>query len=154
MNNQGSELDRHRALLAAYQQLLQQYPGQPRVYVDMAKLLLKLKSWEGVFEICEALFYIKPGHRQGLYLVGEAAALSGRRLDWGSQCLDEYLQKIPKPKEPAREWAFWLLGMIFEKQGEATKAKQQYENAIRLKPELKAHLSSEAGQAFLFVKSS
>lgn len=72
-----------------------------------------------------------------LYQVGRTSALSGTRADLGIKSLEQYLAETEVEKaSPSHAAAKMRLAMIYEKQGNETKAKSLYEASLAEDPEM------------------
>ena len=82
-----------------------------------------------------AVLAADPDHLASLYALGRAAAMSGKNLDRGIECLQRFLKGEPDHDLPDHTFAHWRMGMIFEARGDTGRAKRAYETALELDPE-------------------
>ncbi|HXT51035.1 MAG TPA: tetratricopeptide repeat protein [Thermoanaerobaculia bacterium] len=118
------------------QEALTKHPGEPRLRYALGLLYQAQERWDAAFEIYEAMLATDPDAWNALYQVGRTAALSGQRLDRGASALKRYLGHPQEPDAPPLANAHYRLGMIYEKQGNKTAARAEYQAAIRLDPKL------------------
>ena len=72
------------------------------------------------------------------FQIGRTAALSGQQLERGEAALKKYLAgPTPKPNQPQFASAHFRLGNIYEKRGATSSARAEYNEALRLNPQLK-----------------
>ena len=67
--------------------------------------------------------------------LGRAAAISGKNLDRGIECLQRFLDDEPAHDVPAHTFAHWRMGMLFEHKGDEGRARRAYESALELDPD-------------------
>ncbi|MBK8573458.1 MAG: hypothetical protein IPN91_12645 [Holophagaceae bacterium] len=71
------------------------------------------------------------------YHLGRAASLAGTNLARGEEALKKYVSYRPKESEPALASAYYRLGLVYEKAGRKSEAKQSYKAALGLDGSLK-----------------
>ena len=95
------------------------------------------KTYDKAFEIFEAMVKTDPPERRAYYQIGKTGLLAGTHLDRAEECLKLYLANAPKEGEPSFAWAHFRLGMVYEKKGSKSLAKQEYEETLKLQPDHK-----------------
>jgi len=116
---------------------IQKVPADPRPRVFLAGLYQGQEKWDAAFETLEAALKIDPDNWDALYQVGRAAALSGKRLDRGEECLKRYLTHTPSEDQAPLANTHFRLGMVYEKKGNKALARAEYQATLKLNPDLK-----------------
>ena len=101
----------------------------------LGELYLAEKKYAEAFILLAETFAKNPDEKALLYQLGRLAALSGQQLDRGEAALKKYLQHTPLPNEPTLHNAHWRLGTLYEKKGDKTAARAEYEAALQLQPD-------------------
>ncbi|HEY7216714.1 MAG TPA: tetratricopeptide repeat protein [Thermoanaerobaculia bacterium] len=114
----------------------QKTPADPRPRVALASIYQGQEKWDAAFETLEAVLKADPDNWDALYQVGRAAALSGKRLDRGEECLKRYLTHTPTEDQPPLANTHFRLGLIYEKKGNKAPARAEYQAALKLDPGL------------------
>lgn len=99
------------------------------------ELAIKLKDFSRVVAEVDKLAREHPENKVALFQLGRLATLSGRDLDRGAACLQEYLQHTPAAGEPTLAQAHWRLGVIRHRQGDFPAARAEYQAALDLDPD-------------------
>lgn len=128
-------------------QAVQEMPGDPRARFSLGLLYADAQRWNEAFESFEAILKADPQHYGALYQVGKTGALSGQRLDRAEECLKRYLSHNPGTDDPPLAYAHYRLGMVYEKKGNKAQARAEYQQAVKLDPNL-----DEAKKALAKVK--
>jgi len=115
---------------------IQKAPADPRPRVFLASLYQGQEKWDAASEILEAVLKAEPDNWDALYQVGRVAALSGKRLDRGEECLKRYLTHTPTEDQPPIANTHLRLGMVYEKKGNKALARAEYQAALKLDPDL------------------
>ncbi len=77
-----------------------------------------------------------PGNTSVYYQLGKADLLAGTDLAHGIACLQKFLT-APRTKDaPDPEYAYWRIGMIYEKMGKVDSARIAYRKSLELNPDL------------------
>lgn len=118
------------------QEALAKHPGDPRLRNALGLLYQSQERWDAAFEIYEAMLAADPDAWNARYQIGRTAAFSGKRLERGAAALQRYLGHPQEPDAPPLANAHYRLGMIYEKQGNKTAARAEYQAAIKLDPKL------------------
>lgn len=119
-----------------YAKAIEEFPRASEPVIWRAALAAHLKNWEKAFELLEARVSASPRDLRACYEVGRIAAISGQRLDRGEECLKEYLAGEPGADEPHPADAHLHLAEIYRRKKDRSRARQQYEEALRLDPSL------------------
>jgi tetratricopeptide (TPR) repeat protein len=122
---------------------ISEQPNAPKAHSFYGQYLANTeKNYKAAFEEFETALKIDPTYMAPWYHIGRTAGTSGTNLARGEETLRKYLGYTPKENEPAIASAHYWLGAIYEKQGRKAEAKQSYQTALKLNPNLK--LASEA----------
>ena len=124
-------------VIKAHEGLITAYPDSATSYFTILNVQLVRKQYAAAWSALDRLEKVQPELPIVRYAIGRAAAESGEQLDRGDAALREYLRYEPKPNEPSLAAAHWRLGMIAEKRGDMTSARQSYETASSMDPKLK-----------------
>ncbi len=112
-------------------------PKSARAHYLLATFLANEKNWTGSLQELEAALKLDPNFMPTYYRLGFHAANSGQNLSRGEEVLRKYLAYTPGKNEPSHGWAWYLLGMIQEKQGKKADAKASFLNAKKVLPNAK-----------------
>lgn len=125
------------ALLRAHEGLAAQFPDSTVPLFALFNIHAARRQWAPAWSAVDRLERTRPGLAVVRYAVGRAAAESGEQLDRGEAALRAYLQHVPQPNEPSLAAAHWRLGMIAERRGDTTGAREAYRTATSLDPNLR-----------------
>lgn len=125
------------ALLRAHEGLAAQFPDSTVPLFALFTVNAARKAWPAAWSAVDRLERLRPGQAVVRYAIGRAAAESGEQLDRGEAALRAYLQHVPQPNEPSVAAAHWRLGMIAEQRGDRDGARQAYQTAVTLDPNLR-----------------
>jgi tetratricopeptide (TPR) repeat protein len=117
-----------------YQAAIQEVPKDLRPRMALGYLYQSQKRWDEAFDAFEGVVKIDPESWNALYQIGRTAAFSGQRLDRAKECLERYLTHAPTGDEPPLSGAHFRLGMIYEKKGDAARAREEYRKSLELDP--------------------
>ena len=97
------------------------------------------QGWfDKAFDTFQNAFTLMPEDMNLLYQIGRTSALSGERADLGIESLERYLRETDEANaSPSHAGAHMRLAMIYEKQGDFTKAKTFYQKALKGDPDMK-----------------
>lgn len=98
-------------------------------------LYVKEKKYAEAFAMLDDWIRQHPESKPALYQLGRLAATTGQQLDRGETALRDYLKYTPVGKEPTLSSAHWRLGQLFEKRGDKSAARAEYEAALKLNPD-------------------
>jgi len=118
-----------------YEQCIESQPDNVTYRYQLAMLYQKLEHFDLSLAGFEKMLEIDPEATSALYQIGRTAVFSKTNLDRGIECLQSYLKKDVKPGHPGYDAAHWRLGMLFEHKGDLTRAREEYETALRLNPD-------------------
>lgn len=113
------------------------YPNHFGLGLRAGMAAQNLGQWEDAFGIFNAILAHNADAWGAKYQIGRAAALSATRLEEGEKALLEYLKHEPTEGEPGHEGANFRLGMIYERMNDPVRAREQYEQALAIKPDYK-----------------
>lgn len=117
---------------------IREHPDSPKARSYYGQYLANVEEdYAGAFTEVEAALKINPGYMPAYYHIGRIAALADSNLTLGEQSLKRYLGHSPKQNEPALAWAHYYLGYVYEREGNATEAKESYQAALALDRGLK-----------------
>jgi tetratricopeptide (TPR) repeat protein len=111
-------------------------PNDAKARLALGQLYANGQRWPEAFDAFEAILKTDPGNWGALYQVGKTGAVSGQRLDRAEECLKRYLAHTPGHQEPPLANTHFRLGGVYEKKGDKTKARAEYQEAVRLDPKL------------------
>ena len=125
------------ALIRAHEGLLEHFSDSLTPHLTLINVQVARKQWALAWAAVERLEKSRPDLPYLPYVIGRVAAESGERLDRGEPALRKYLQHTPGPNEPSLAATHWRLGMILEKRGNTSAARQEYQTAATMDPNLK-----------------
>jgi tetratricopeptide (TPR) repeat protein len=125
------------ALIRAHEKLVVDFPDSTTSYFTLLNIQLARRQWAAAWTMADKLERLKPDMFLVRYVIGRVAAESGEQLDRGEASLRQYLQHKPLPNEPSLAATHWRLGMISEKRGDLAAARQLYQTAATMDPNLK-----------------
>jgi Tfp pilus assembly protein PilF len=118
-----------------YQDLLREQPQSAAAHNVYGAFLANVdKNYKSAFEEIDTAVRLDPAYMPAYFRLGAVAAASGAQLARGEEALRKYLTHQPKESEPSLADAHYWLGMVYEKQGKKTEAKQSYLTAQRFSP--------------------
>lgn len=124
-------------LIRAHEGLVVQFPDSQTPHLTLVNIQLARKQWALAWAALDRMQRVMPEMPVVRYATGRIAAESGEQLDRGESALREYLQHTPKPNEPSLAATHWRLGMIAEKRGNTAAARQEYQTAATMDPNLR-----------------
>lgn len=124
-------------LIRAHEGLIAQFPDSAAPYFVLVNVQLTRRQWSLAWSAVDRLEKVRPDLPTVLYAIGRAAAESGEQLDRGESALRSYLKYTPKPDEPSLAATHWRLGMIAERRGDTAAARQEFQVAATMDPNLK-----------------
>lgn len=120
--------------LREYERAAAEFPKKTEPAYWTAALSTRRKDYAKAFEVYERLLEKNPAEMTACYQIGRVAALSGERLERGTECLRSYLSHEPGPDEPSLASAHYRLGLLYEKKGSRDLARREYSAALELDP--------------------
>ncbi len=98
-------------------------------------LVIERRDYDKAAEIYEGRMAKDPQDLRTWFQIGRIAAIAGKNLERGVECLKFYLtQDLKKDGLQPAEAAHWRLGMIRELQGDAAAAAAEYQEALKINP--------------------
>lgn len=94
------------------------------------------REWDQAFAVFEAWTRDEPESASAWYQVGRTAVLSEQRLDEGVEAFRRVLALHEQPGAPGHQHAWWRMGQALALQGDKARARQAFERALALDPEL------------------
>jgi len=121
-----------------YLDAIQEQPTSAKAHSWYGQYLTNAeKNYPAAFAEFDAVIKMDPAYMAAWYHIGRTAAIANANLPRGEEALRKYLAHTPKENEPKLADAHYWLGAIYEKQGKKTEAKQNYQAALKLNPDLK-----------------
>jgi tetratricopeptide (TPR) repeat protein len=117
-----------------YQAAIQEAPKDLRPRMGLAYLYQSQSRWADAFDALEGALQLDPGSWDVQYQIGRTGAFSGQRLDRAEEALKKYLGHTPTGDDPPLEGAHFRLGMVYEKKGDLTRAREHYRKSLELDP--------------------
>ncbi len=124
-------------LIRTHEGLAAQFPDSTVPLFALYNIHSSRQQWAPAWSVIDRLERIRPDLAVVKYAVGRAAAESGEQLDRGEAALRAYLQHAPQPNEPSLGAAHWRLGQLAERRGDKMAARQAYQTATSLDPDLR-----------------
>ncbi len=94
------------------------------------------EKFDNAFEVFERMVVDSSENWRALYQIGRTGALSGQNLDRAEACYKLYLQQDRGSNNPSLASAHWRLGMVYEHKGQTDLAREEYQAALKLDPEI------------------
>jgi TolA-binding protein len=121
-----------------YRQVLSAKPGKPEPYFEVASFFQKQNKIADMNAAIEAAAQVKPNDPRLAYYRGVAIISGGSDLSRAEEHLKSYIASTPNRSDwpshaDARDW----LGRLYEAQGKAGEAAEQYRAALQLEPRRK-----------------
>lgn len=123
--------------IATYQALVAQYSDSTAPRISLINLLGLQKKFAEAWEALDRLEQVRPTWLLSRYAAGSLASESGEQLDRGDKGLREYLAEPAQVGWPSHAAAHWRLGMIAERRGDSAAARQEFQAALAMDPNLK-----------------
>ena len=116
-----------------YEALLKVKPEQ----IGSVGIFYQNQGWyDKAFNAFQKGFEQFPENYPLLYQVGRTSALSGQKAELGIESLERYMAEAPADVLPSKAAAKMRLAMIYEKQGDKSRAIALYEQSLKEDPEL------------------
>jgi tetratricopeptide (TPR) repeat protein len=113
-----------------------QYPDSATAVSMLAGMYRQRRDWTNAWKALDDFRRAHPADRRVLFDVGVTARASAQRLDDGERAFLAYAQgPIPENSPPAAA-AHYELGQLYEQKGRKDLARAQYQEALRLDPQL------------------
>jgi len=134
----GAIYDREENAVGAereYLAAIEAAPDSLEAYYGLALMYQRTRQFAKAFDTYERVLVRRPSETRARYLIGRTAAISGERLDRAEETLREYLRPRPDASQQGNASAHYLLGVIYEKRGEAEAAKREYDLSKKMDPQ-------------------
>jgi tetratricopeptide (TPR) repeat protein len=116
-----------------YRSLMAEYPDRPAAVDALVTILQNARRFDEAFKIVDDRLTRLPDESSSLSNLGRLSAVSGQHLARGEAALRRFLTLTTA--DPARQSnAYYRLGMIKEKMGDAPAAATEYRAALALYP--------------------
>jgi len=119
-----------------YETAIQETPADMRPRLALGFYYQSQGRWDEAFDTFEGMLKVDPERWDAIYQIGKTGALSGRRLDRAEECLKRYVGHTPSGDEPVLGGAHFRLGMVYLKKGDLEAARREYQEAVKLSPDL------------------
>ena len=120
----------------AIESVAAQYPDSTAPMLALGALQQRAKQWDAALATYQRLLARDPDAREAHYQIGRVASESGRALPAGAAALEKFVA-TPAAEEDAPLASAWQrLAAIREKEGDPTRARSAYQQALRLDPGL------------------
>ena len=116
---------------------VREQPKSAKVHYYFGNTLLNQKDWKGSLHEYDMALSLDPAFMPPYLRIAQNAAQSESNYARGEEAVRKYLAYKPGEDEPNLSTAWYWLGMIQEKQGKKSEARQSYLNAQKLAPESK-----------------
>lgn len=123
--------------LKEYVEMVRAHPQSAKAHYLYGAYLLSEKNYAGALHELESSIKLDATYMPPYYRLGQHAASSQSNYARGEEALKKYLAYKPKDNEPGHEWAWYWLGMVYEKQGRKADARNSYLNAQKIAPKAK-----------------
>jgi cytochrome c-type biogenesis protein CcmH/NrfG len=120
-----------------YLEAVRTHPDSAKAHYLLGSFHMNEKNWGGALQSYDTALKLDPGYMVVYLRLGQLTAQSESNYQRGEEALRKYLSYKPKDDEPGHASSWYWLGMLQEKQGRNTDARQSYTNALRLLPDSK-----------------
>ena len=107
----------------------------PGILLQRGIIMATYEKFDEAKKSLDRAMDINPEFYPAYFQMGRVSADGGVYLDQGETCLNRFIVSSPKEFDNDRDDAWWLLGNIYRKKGDNTKAKEAYEKALALNPD-------------------
>lgn len=123
-----------------WQDAVREQPDSSRAHAGLGAFLGTTdKNFRAAFEELDSALKLDPGNMVAWFRIGQIAAQSGANAARGEEALKKYLAYRPADNEPDLSSTHYYLGMLYEKQGKKSEARQSYAAAVKLRPKVKPY---------------
>jgi Tfp pilus assembly protein PilF len=110
-------------------------PGSPQAHYALGVFYLtNANDYKAASDEFETSVNLDPRYFPAWFEIGHTAALSGKNLTRGEAALRKYLTYKPQEDDPTIARALYWLGVIYEKRGQNSNARQSYAASLHLDP--------------------
>ncbi len=114
---------------------VREQPNNHRAHQSLGLFYLTAdKNYPAALHEFEMALKLQPDYMPAHLRIGQHAALTGINLTRGEAFVKKYLTYKPTAEEPSIAVAWYWLGMVYEKQGRKSDAKQAFTSALKLAP--------------------
>lgn len=128
--------NQHAVAEREYNALLTAFPDSMAPVVGLMSEYYRGRRWDAAAALIARMRQARPNSMLASYLTGRLAVESGRDLEAGEQGLRRYLTHTPRGDDPPLANAHWRLGQILQQRGDREGARREYQEALRLNPQL------------------
>ena len=114
---------------------VREQPNNHRAHQSLGLFYLTVdKNYPAALHEFETTLKLQPDYMPAFLRIGQHAAMTGINPARGEAYIKKYLAYKPTDEEPPLALAWYALGMLYEKQGRKSDAKQSFTNALKLAP--------------------
>jgi multicomponent Na+:H+ antiporter subunit G len=117
-----------------FKQAVEVSGGQNRYMYSLGLFYQDIEVHEQANAVFEGIYKKDKREMRALYEIGKTAALSGKNLERGEECLNFYMNIQPPPRKHSLSRACYHMGMIFIKKKEYIMAREFFEKALEHDP--------------------
>lgn len=117
-----------------YQAAMVLAPDSLDAYYALGALYQRTGRYDEAFDVFERVMRRRPDESAPSYQIGRTAALSGTRLERAEQALRSYVARTDRSPQQLGN-AFYLLGVILDKRGDASGAREAFDRSHQLAPD-------------------
>jgi tetratricopeptide (TPR) repeat protein len=127
--------EKYDEAIATLEKCIEAQPQNIDYRYRLAMAYQEMERYDETFAEFEEVLDIDPTAAGALYQMGRTAVFSATNLDRGIECLQRYLTLEVPPGYPGHDAVHWRMGMLYEHMGNAERAKEEFETAVRLNPD-------------------
>ncbi len=116
---------------------IEDFPDRRTFLQSVANAYHSVNKHDLAFSYLEESIRVYANDKDNLYALGRMAALSGKNLKRGIECLTEFITTISLEQKAWLPAAHWRRGLIYEHQKFPDKEKMEYEKALKLNPKFR-----------------
>jgi tetratricopeptide (TPR) repeat protein len=105
------------------------------IYFQMGLFYVEKNEFAEARDMFETALKKDPKNYVVYYQFGKVDLLSGTDLYQGLSYFEKYIQAPAMKNSPGYEYAYWRMGMIYEKLGKADSARMSYRKSLELSPD-------------------
>lgn len=118
-----------------YLDLIERKENNYKVFYRLAVIKSEQKDYQKAIEYCQKSIDLYPDYLMGYYQFGKVAALGNIFHKEAIRNLQYYINAELESNLAGKHWAYLRLGQLYEIKEEISKAKESYQNALKIKPE-------------------